>query len=229
MNCARIRTVFFDFGGTLVEQIANPVDVWLEILLARGLELSREDLGVAYQEANEWFQDAVFAYHGRTKELWPEYDKRVLACLGIEDPTGEHAMAVEERFNLVRWNRLYPETHAVLDALRGDGRALHVISNDTDEIHGRIRELGLAAYFDSVTCSQEAGANKPDPAPFRLALRRAGCTPAEAIHVGNTYAEDVIGARGVGIAPILVDREGRQSHTDCPCIPNLTGILNLVR
>lgn len=229
MSSGRIRTVFFDFGGTLVEQIADPVDVWFEILLARGLQVSREDLGAAYQEANEWFQDVVFAYHGRTRELWPEYDRRVLARLGIEDPTGQHTMAVQEQFNLVRWNRPYPETDAVLDALRTDGRALHVISNATDEIHDRIRELGLSAYFDSVTCSQEAGANKPDPAPFRLALRRAGCAPAEAMHVGNTYAEDVIGARGVGIAPVLVDREGSQSRADCPRIANLTGILKLVR
>ncbi len=228
MSGARVRTLFFDFGGTLAEQIADPLNVWLEVLLARGLDVSREDLGVAYHEANAWFHDVVFTYHGHTKELWPEYDRRVLARLGIDDHTGQHTRAVQERFDRVRWHRLYPETQAVLDALRGDGRAIHVISNATDEIHARIQEVGLSGYFDSVTCSQEAGANKPDPAPFRLALRRAGCAPGEAIHVGNTYAEDVIGARSVGIAPVLVDRKGTQSRADCPCISNLTGILDLV-
>jgi FMN phosphatase YigB (HAD superfamily) len=64
--------------------------------------------------------------------------------------------------------------------------------------------LGISSgYFDSVTYTQEAGANKPDPTIFQLALKRAGCSPNEAVHVGDSYEKDVLGARRIGIMPIL--------------------------
>jgi FMN phosphatase YigB (HAD superfamily) len=53
------------------------------------------------------------------------------------------------------------------------------------------------------------GLEKPDPAIFRAALERAGVTPAEAIHVGDSPSADVHGAHAAGIRPILLDRRRR--------------------
>jgi putative hydrolase of the HAD superfamily len=67
---------------------------------------------------------------------------------------------------------------------------------------------GLAPLLDGVVSSAEAGALKPDPAIFALALDLAGCEPEEALHVGDTVEEDVEGARAAGVRALLVDREG---------------------
>ena len=224
----RPKAVFLDFGGTLAEPIADPLDVWLDLSRALGLGLDRETLKAALAAENAWFQTAVFAYHGRTHEFWPLYDRRILARAGIPNPDPALVAKIEDWFKGVTWNRIYPETHEVLDALRGRGYLLHVISNSTDEVMDRLRELGLMSYFSSVTYSQEAGANKPDPAPFRLALQRAGCEPGDAVHIGNWYEDDVVGARGVGIAPVLVDRDDRRPDADCPRIQDLRGLLGLL-
>jgi len=85
------------------------------------------------------------------------------------------------------------------------------------------RKLGLEPYLDFVVTSEEAGADKPNPPIFQAALRQARVDASEAIHVGDQYKIDVVGARGVGINPILIDRYDLYPElSDCPRIRNLT-------
>jgi putative hydrolase of the HAD superfamily len=101
----------------------------------------------------------------------------------------------------------------VEDTLReARGRSLHVgvVSNWDDRLHGLLEKLGLAKHFDSRTISYEVGAEKPDARIFLTALRRARVTAGEALHVGDSYDEDVCGAERVGMRALLVDREGRR-------------------
>ncbi len=87
------------------------------------------------------------------------------------------------------------------------------------------RDLGIAAYIDFTVTSAEVGADKPQPPIFLKALELAQVKPAEAIHVGDQYQNDVLGARGVGISPILLDRADYYAEiTDCPRIRTLTEV-----
>ena len=62
------------------------------------------------------------------------------------------------------------------------------------------------------------------------ALTRANAIPDYAIHVGDAYLLDVLGARAAGITPVLLDRERRHDATqlDCPVIYDLFGLLTLL-
>jgi putative hydrolase of the HAD superfamily len=87
------------------------------------------------------------------------------------------------------------------------------------------RELGIASYLDFTVTSAEVGADKPQPPIFLKALELAGVKADEAIHVGDQYQNDVLGAKGVGISPILLDRADYYAEiTDCPRIRSLTEI-----
>ena len=57
------------------------------------------------------------------------------------------------------------------------------------------RRSGSRGALDAVVTSAAAGARKPDPSIFVRALELAGTTAGEAVHVGDTAAEDVEGAR----------------------------------
>jgi putative hydrolase of the HAD superfamily len=52
---------------------------------------------------------------------------------------------------------------------------------------------------------------KPDSHIFNYTLAAVGVSAAEAVHVGDTYEADIVGARNVGIRPILLDRDGTQT------------------
>ena len=71
-----------------------------------------------------------------------------------------------------------------------------------------LERCGLGELLDGAVSSAVAGARKPDPSIFEPALELARCGPEQAIHVVDTAAEDVVGARAAGIRSLLIDRKG---------------------
>jgi putative hydrolase of the HAD superfamily len=102
----------------------------------------------------------------------------------------------------------FPDAVSALPALRARGATLVVVSNWDVSLHGVLARVGLAASVDAIVTSAEVGARKPDVAIFERALELAGVPAAEAIHVGDNPAEDVVGARAAGIEPVLIRRDG---------------------
>ena len=124
----------------------------------------------------------------------------ISAELGCEVPVGRMMAAI--RF------RAAADAAPALDELRRRGLRLVCVSNWDYALPAVIERCGLGGKLDAVVTSAGAGARKPDPAIFRLALELADCEPAEALHVGDTAQEDVDGARGAGIPALLLDRAG---------------------
>ena len=53
--------------------------------------------------------------------------------------------------------------------------------------------------------------------------------PAETVHVGDQYRSDVLGARAVGMHPVLLDRGGWNTKVDdCPTITTLSELHGLL-
>ncbi|HME19198.1 MAG TPA: HAD family hydrolase, partial [Nitrososphaerales archaeon] len=205
-----IRTVFFDLGDTLAYSTHTPLEIWLAAASDQDIRLRKDALLRAMTEADQAYNPRFYEFKGRIEEYWRLYDQHVISSLGLADKGKGLSQAVEIAFlDTKRWMAPFPETHFVLTALRQKGLDLGIISNNTDEMPDRMNDLDLLKYFRTVTYSQEAGAEKPAPEPFRLALKRTGRKPEQCIHVGNSLEQDVAGARGVGIAPVLLDREGK--------------------
>jgi REG-2-like HAD superfamily hydrolase len=225
-----LRTVFFDFGNTVATLSMSVPEVWSKVLRDRGHVVASEILEPALREADAELSPRLYDHLGRMREFWARYDGLVLDRLGIPDERGALAASIDQAFeDTHRWFRVYPEARDALRSLRGMGWNLGVISNNTEEIMRTLKDLDLAQYFDHVTFSQEAGAEKPDSAIFQLALRRARCQPDEAVHIGDKYEADVLGARGVGIEPILLDRENRWPNADCARVRDLREAVALIR
>jgi putative hydrolase of the HAD superfamily len=91
---------------------------------------------------------------------------------------------------------LVPGGRDACDALAGAGLRLCVVSNWDIGLTEHLQRLGLDL---PVVTSAEAGAAKPEPAVFELALRRLGVRdPARAVHVGDGPADEA-GARAAGV------------------------------
>jgi putative hydrolase of the HAD superfamily len=108
---------------------------------------------------------------------------------------------------------LLPSVHALLGAMRAAGLKLAVVSNWDVSLGEVLDQLGLAELLDCVVTSAEAGAAKPDPAVFLLALERLGLGPEEVVHVGDSPELDVAGAEAAGIEAILIEPAGRHQRT----------------
>jgi putative hydrolase of the HAD superfamily len=70
--------------------------------------------------------------------------------------------------------------------------------------------------------SEEAGVSKPDPRIFEMALERANARAGEAVMVGDSWANDVEGARAAGIRAVWFNRDGRLAPD--PAVPVLRSL-----
>ncbi len=216
-----VKNTFFDLGGTLADVPLSVDQIWLELLKDLGQRVDSRKLEQAIREADQLYGPRVYDFKGRMESFWNLYDGFVLDRMSISDPEGMLCRAIERGFDQPKWFRLYSESRETLETLKSLGYKLALISDNTDDLHKHLSWLDLRKYFDGVTYSQEVGAEKPNPAIFQLALKRAQCWPEESVYVGNSYEKDVVGARGVGITPILIDRDNRYPNVDCRRIRDL--------
>lgn len=79
----------------------------------------------------------------------------------------------------------------------------------------KLRHSGLDGYFRGVVCSEDAGANKPDPRIFEYALDLAGVKAGAAVMIGDDPYSDIPGAERAGIDSIWFDPSGMP----CECRP----------
>lgn len=179
-----------------------------------------------------WHDGDWFSTESRVRQLFSCGYAAALATLpGLG---GDRARAVRlggdmyDEYARPRHWTMYPDVVPTLSALVDAGIALGVVSDWGRDLEGLLLELGLGRHFGSVVVSARMGVCKPDPTAFRLALDRLGQAPESAIHVGDSYAKDVLGAKAAGIIPVLVDRDGGAPDVDCPRIDSLSGLLGLV-
>jgi putative hydrolase of the HAD superfamily len=102
--------------------------------------------------------------------------------------------------------RAYPDARATIDRLLESGLAVGVVSNWDVSLHDELERSGLSRGIEVVVTSAESGFQKPDPAIYRSALDRLGVAPARALHVGDSAAGDVDGARAAGMHAVHLDR-----------------------
>lgn len=107
--------------------------------------------------------------------------------------------------------RLYPGAEAALCRLRGKGMALGVCTNKPEGLAVRLIErLGLAGAFDAIVGADTLPVRKPDPAPLRAAVDRAGGTVARSFLLGDTETDRrTARAAGVPCALVTFGPEGR--------------------
>lgn len=235
------EVVFFDVGGTLVwsEPSADVVfaralgehgyDVKREEVVRRvgveGPEFNRPDLVRAFQAAREEFRVLPFP---RNRDEQAAYFRRFdVAVLERLEVPAEDALldTVARRFEEDVTSHVYEDALPTLERLRKVGYRLGVISNATHDLPEGLARLGLAPYFEAVTYSWEIGVEKPDPRIFRTALDRMDVEPRRAVHVGDSYEADVVGAQGVGLTPLLIQRK-QDGDTDRLVLRSLEEVLD---
>ena len=112
---------------------------------------------------------------------------------------------------LRRWGEFepWPDVPPVLAKL--DGTKRFIVTNCSRKL-GRLAAF-RAGPFDLVVTAEEAGAYKPDPLPYRMALDRLALDPAEVLFVAGS-AHDVGGAARVGMDVYWANRGGAPAPSD---------------
>lgn len=228
-----IRAMVFDFGQTLVDSA--------EGFRAAEKEIQRKAFAacgpIAWERFLEGYREVRARFHARSDFSRKGLLEEVLRCCDRE----VHPQLLEqwetEYWDRVRgMTRVFPETQAVLAALR-DRYRLALITNTQgqkqDGKHRLVHYPQLERFFEVIIVAGEGGIPaKPDKAPFRLCLATLGIEPNEAVYVGDDWRIDICGAQAVGMQPVWlrhhrVERRWPEVETPLPVIDRLEPLLDI--
>ncbi len=157
------------------------------------------------------------------------YQEIVLSSAGISLPR-ELMQRVSQRaqqlFKEMRFV-LFEDVLSTLKTLKRYKLIIGLLTNAPKNILSNLK-LGHEPFIDFVVTSEEAGADKPHPSIFLMALERAKVGSSQAIYVGDQYEVDIVGARGVGLRAVLLDRCDLFANIECPRIRQLPEVIKLL-
>lgn len=195
--------VTFDAGQTLVELDT----VMLAARLAeRGLVVDANALARAQAAAWRAYDDVVAGRVPAEAHPWQMFMRALLAGGAPDSAPGQRAelaawlFAEQPRRNL--WRRLVPGMIELCDELRAAGVGVAVVSNSEGRLAELLAEVGVLERFVAVADSGALGIEKPAPGIFAWAAARLGVDATALVHVGDSWAADIVGARGVGARAI---------------------------
>lgn len=230
----RYRVVLLDAQGTLLRAHPSTAAIYAGVCRDLGKEVPEEEIGTTIRElwlefrrSEEGRTPAYDTSDEATREWWGRFNSRVFRLLGMEDGLERFLEALWVGFGRPENWRLFPEVQEVLVELRGRGYRLGIVSNWDTRLSLISERLGLTPHLDFLLASAATGMEKPDRRIFEIALARAGVLPHQAVHVGDDYETDVVGARAAGVDPILIDRDGMEP-VDVPTIRSLVELLALL-
>jgi HAD superfamily hydrolase (TIGR01549 family) len=230
-----IKAVFFDWFNTLAHYHPPREELEQQALEELGFSVPLQTVsqGLYLADKNFYEENARLPLRRRSREeatkVYMGFQQIVLKEAGIP-PTDELVMQLTARMRQLNANMkfvLYDDVLHTLKAIKNKKLTIGLLSNLQRGIDEMCRELGITEYIDFSVTSGEVGEDKPKPPIFLRALELAKVKPSEAIHIGDQYRNDVMGARGVGITALLLDRNNLYPEiTDCPRLKSLGEIVS---
>ncbi len=234
-----IRTVFFDAGFTLLRPARSTPEICQHVCQQLGLHIHLDEVKARMGEAEDYFlrqarqNRHIWANEQAIAEFWVGYYMNLLRPFVEEHDEPrlyQLAATITEEFERHTAWATYEDVLPTLEALHSRGYTLGVISDWGISLAPILRNLHLTHYFDSVLISAVTRQAKPSPALYEQALQRTNAVADYTLHIGDSYIHDVLGARAVGMVPVLLDRAHRfnERDIDCPLVHSLYELLDLL-
>lgn len=200
------KAVLLDLDNTLYDYLPCHIyaldQVYAEIV--KMIPGSREEFEQKYRAAGQAVKarlPGVAASHSRLL-----YFKQMLETEFGRTMAAE-ALSLEETY----WNHFLtkavvkPEALEFIDRARTLGCKICLATDLTAQIQlTKVSRWKLSDRIDLVVSSEEAGAEKPEPAIFRLALEKLQLAAKEVIMIGDDPVKDGAGAEGLGIKTFII-------------------------
>jgi putative hydrolase of the HAD superfamily len=223
-----IKTLLFDFGGTLDADGVAWKERFHALYRVEGLDLDSEAFAPAFYAADDPLvgglpstTDLSGTVHALAANLENELVRR-----------GNHGRADRGRRVaagfLAEAAATFERNRPMLKMLSERYR-LGIVSNFYGNLEAVCESAGLCSFFKVMVDSHCVGAEKPDPVIFRAALEGLRATPEESIVIGDSLRRDREGAYRMGMRFIWVaprdaqaEQGGQQAVAD---LRDLTKIL----
>jgi HAD superfamily hydrolase (TIGR01509 family) len=183
--------ITFDAGQTLVEL---DLDFLASRLAERSLSVEPARLAAAVPAA--WARYDRLVAEGRGHP-WHALMHELLTGAGLADPAPHVQWLWEHQPRANLWRKPIPAMLDLARELAAHGAIVAVLSNSEGKLAELFADIGIADLFATIVDSGKIGIEKPDPRIFAHTLAVLG-VPGPGIHIGDSWAADIVGARGAG-------------------------------
>lgn len=222
----RVKAVLFDLGGTLTKTADIP-EIIKRILEIYGVEVSSDHILEAHR-ANESEFDVVEGQLELGQHFWVKWNRGILGKLGIHENREFLARKIDELWWDYADLEAHPDVMETLTQLKARGVKTAVVTNalksDYQKILGKLK---LTSYFDVVVGMDTCNTGKPNREMFLYALNKLRIRPREALFIGDSIEYDYEGAKGAGLRPFIIDREGK-APANVNTVRSLTDVLSFL-
>ncbi len=192
-----IKAVVFDLDNTLVDFMAmkrQAIDAAIHAMIDAGLNLPTDEvkkkIDAIYQERGIEFQNV---FDQLLYDVFNKVDYKILSAGIIAYRRAREAALVP-----------YPHVYMTMMELLKLGLKLAVISDaPAREAWLRLCYLNFHHIFHVVVTFEDTGVRKPNPEPFRKALKLLNVKPVESLMVGDWAERDMIGAANIGMKTVF--------------------------
>lgn len=214
--------VVFDCAGTLLSLDPPSEQIFQEAAAELGLNIDIAAIARAYETVNFAIQikSSELTTQAKKEEFYAGFNRSLCAALGIDRSYDRLHPLLLSRFAARRHWVAFDDSADALAAV-GTSVPVHALANWDRHLDHVLERAGLRQLIGDAASSEELGAEKPARACFDAFLERNALDASRVVYVGNEYLADVVGARGAGLTPILVDRDNLLPYADCLRVESL--------
>jgi putative hydrolase of the HAD superfamily len=195
-TASSLDAITVDAMGTVVD-LDDPAPRLQKSLAERGVDRTLDEVAAAFRAEVAYYLPRTL--EGRDDESLADLGRRCTAVFLAHARAALDPVEFAPAFLAAIVFRPLADAGNTLGRLRQAGLVLACVSNWDVSLAGHLERAGLAGYFTEIVSSAEAGAAKPDPSVFLVALERLGVAPNRALHIGDGDG-DREGAKAAGLA-----------------------------
>ncbi|PJZ89440.1 HAD family hydrolase [Leptospira levettii] len=170
--------------------------------------------GISKEEVLTKYDSSRKLVHAQLKETAASHH-RLLYMTKLCESFGKNPITYSKHLEEVYWKGYFSKMELdenvipIFEGLIKRNVKIAIVTDLVAEIQYRkLLHLGLENYISVIVTSEEAGADKPNPAIFNLALNKLKMnSPEDAIFIGDSYSKDIVGANSIGIKAFWVSND----------------------
>jgi len=211
----QIKAITFDLDGTLAHGSLDS-ERYEKALIGYLKDIGYSGERATLNKARQAMLEKMRRHQARNIEL--RFDllySNLLYDLGL-DITQERLDYIEGLYNRYYKIEMFSGVKEMLEELNKKYQLAIVANAITTVSKLALEKLDLAKYFECIVLSRDLGVRKPDLEIFVYALRSMWVKGSMAVHVGDSLADDVQGAKNAGMKTVWIkgDEEVTNIHPD---------------
>ncbi|KAM7346699.1 rhythmically expressed gene 2 protein isoform 2-T4 [Cochliomyia hominivorax] len=212
-NLQRFRLVTFDITETLIGFRNPPAVQYAKTAGQLGIHgIDQNKLAQCFKKEFKAIEKrhpnfGLYSPNFTWQDWWSQLVCNIFHCVKPNIEPQKLKELSETLIKIYRTNECWhhmPGCLELVTCVRDAGKKVGVISNFDPSLEEVLKEMELFHQFDFILTSYEAGYLKPHKSIFQQALDVYKLEPHEALHIGNTYEIDYVGARNAGFSSILI-------------------------